>query len=111
MFSLGIDVTNKSCRYLLLNEDRSKGKILLSGQSPWSLPKPPGTPQRTLHPHGKSPLRAEASRGFRENLYSHLKENGFFVVLLNPYHTNKFREALAQQLRPTISMLWSSPNS
>jgi transposase len=41
----------------------------------------------------------EASGGFWENLYFHLKENGFSIVLLNPYHTNKFREALAKKAK------------
>jgi transposase len=41
----------------------------------------------------------EASGGFWENLYSHLKENGFSVVLINPCHTNKFREAVAKKAK------------
>jgi transposase len=41
----------------------------------------------------------EAPRGFWENLYSYFKENGFSFVLLNPYHTNKFREALAKKAK------------
>jgi transposase len=41
----------------------------------------------------------EALGGFWENLYSHLKENGLSIILLNPYHTNKSREALAKKAK------------
>jgi transposase len=50
-------------------------------------------------PKEKLLIGLEASGGFWENLYSHLKENGFSIVLLNPYHTNKFREALAKKAK------------
>jgi len=32
-------------------------------------------------------------------IYSHLNDHGFHVVLLNPYHTEKFREALAKKAK------------
>jgi transposase len=50
-------------------------------------------------PKEKLLIGLEASGGFWENLYSHLKEKGFPIVLLNPYHTNKFREALAKKAK------------
>jgi len=99
MFHLGIDVSKKSCRYLLLNEEGQKLKSfsldntheafqnLLERLKGLSIPK-----ENLL-------IGLEASGGFWENLYSHLKENGFSVVLLNPYHTNKFREALAKKAK------------
>jgi transposase len=99
MFYLGIDVSKKSCRYLLLNEEGQKVKSfsldntheafqnLLERLKALSIPK-----ENLL-------IGLEASGGFWENLYSHLKQNGFSVVLLNPYHTNKFREALAKKAK------------
>lgn len=41
----------------------------------------------------------EATGSFWENIYSLLKNKGFNVVLLNPYNTNKFREALAKKVK------------
>jgi transposase len=100
MFYLGIDVSKKSCRYLLLNQEGQKAKsfsldntheafqTLLKRLEDLSIPK-----EDLL-------IGLEASGGFWENLYSHLKENGFRVILINPYHTNKFREALAKKAKP-----------
>ena len=99
MFYLGIDVSKKFCRYLILNEEGQKIKSfsldntheafqnLLERLKGLSIPK-----ENLL-------IGLEASGSFWENLYSHLKENGFSVVLLNPYHTNKFREALAKKAK------------
>jgi len=99
MFCLGIDVSKKSCRYLILNKEGQKVKSfslentheafqdLLERLNHLSIPK-----ENLL-------TGLEASGGFWENLYSHLKENGFSVVLLNPYQTSKFREALAKKAK------------
>jgi transposase len=99
MFCLGIDVSKKSCRYLLLNEQGQKLKS-------FSLDNTHEAFQNLLErlkglsiPKEKLLIGLEASGGFWENLYSHLKENGFSIVLLNPYHTNKFREALAKKAK------------
>jgi transposase len=99
MFHLGIDVSKKSCHYFLINPEGKKVKSfsldnthdafqnLLKRLEDLSIPK-----EDLL-------IGLEASGGFWENLYSHLKENGFRVVLLNPYHTKKFREALAKKAK------------
>jgi transposase len=99
MFCLGIDVSKKSCRYFILNEEGQKLKS-------FSLDNTHEAFQNLLErlkdlpiPKEKLLIGLEASGGFWENLYSHLKENGFSVVLLNPYHTNKFREALAKKAK------------
>ncbi len=99
MFCLGIDVSKKSCRYLVLNEEGQKLKS-------FSLDNTHEAFQNLLErlkglsvPKEKLLIGLEASGGFWENLYSHLKENGFSIVLLNPYHTNKFREALAKKAK------------
>jgi transposase len=99
MFHLGIDVSKKSCHYFLINPEGKKIKSfsldnthdafqnLLKRLEDLSIPK-----EDLL-------IGLEASGGFWENLYSHLKDNGFRVVLLNPYHTKKFREALAKKAK------------
>jgi transposase len=99
MFHLGIDVSKKSCHYFLINPEGKKVKSfsldnthdafqnLLKRLEDLSIPK-----EDLL-------IGLEASGGFWENLYSHLKDNGFRVVLLNPYHTKKFREALAKKAK------------
>jgi len=99
MFHLGIDVSKKSCHYFLINPEGKKVKSfsldnthdafqnLLKRLEDLSIPK-----EDLL-------IGLEASGGFWENLYSHLKNNGFRVVLLNPYHTKKFREALAKKAK------------
>jgi transposase len=99
MFCLGIDVSKKSCRYFILNEEGQKLKS-------FSLDNTHEAFQNLLErlkglsiPKEKLLIGLEASGGFWENLYSYLKENGFPIVLLNPYHTNKFREALAKKAK------------
>jgi transposase len=99
MFCLGIDVSKKSCRYFILNEEGQKLKS-------FSLDNTHEAFQNLLErlkglsvPKEKLLIGLEASGGFWENLYSHLKENGFSIILLNPYHTNKFREALAKKAK------------
>jgi transposase len=99
MFCLGIDVSKKSCRSLLLNPEGQKVisfcldnthesfQNLLKRLEVLSLPK-----EDLL-------IGLEASGGFWENLYSFLKDNGFRVVLLNPYPTKNFREALAKKAK------------
>jgi transposase len=99
MFCLGIDVSKKSCRYFLINPEGQKVKS-------FSLDNTHETFQNLLKrleelsiPKEDLLIGLEASGGFWENLYSHLKDNGFRVVLLNPYHTKKFREALAKKAK------------
>ena len=99
MFYLGMDVSKKSCRYLLLNPEGQKVKS-------FSLDNTHETFQNLLQrledlsiPKENLLIGLEASGGFWENLYSFLKEQGFHVVLLNPYHTSKFREALAKKAK------------
>lgn len=111
MFHLGIDVSKKSCRYFLINPEGQKVKS-------FSLDNTHGAFQNLLKrlqelsiPKEDLLIGLEALGGFWENLYSHLKDNGFHVVLLNPYPTKKFREALAKRPKPMTSMPWSSLNS
>ena len=99
MFYLGIDVAKKSCRYLLLNEAGEKVKSFSLDNNHQAFQNLLERLQALAIPKENLLIGLEASGGFWENLYTHLKENGFSVVLLNPYHTKKFREALAKKAK------------
>jgi len=99
MFYLGIDVSKKSCRYLLLNQEGQKVKSFSLENTHEAFQNLLKRLQEISIPKENLLIGLEASGGFWENLYSHLKENGFSVVLLNPYHTSKFREALAKKAK------------
>jgi len=99
MYYLGIDVSKKSCRYLLLNQEGQKVKNFSLENTHEAFQNLLKRLQELSIPKENLLIGLEASGGFWENLYSHLKENGFSVVLLNPYHTSKFREALAKKAK------------
>lgn len=99
MFHLGIDVSKRSCRYVILNE---KGERISS----FSLQNTQEDFLELLDRFKKLSIipnniiaGIEATGGFWENIYSFLKEKGYNIVLLNPYHTSKFREALAKKAK------------
>ena len=92
---LGIDVCESSSRYVFLDNDGEKltkpftlqnhqqdFNKLLERFKELNL-----TPENLL-------IGIEATGIWWENLYSHLTENKFKVIVLNPHQTNKFREAL-----------------
>lgn len=99
MFYLGIDVSKKSSHYLLLNEEGQKVKSFSLDNTQEAFQKLLKRLEELSIPKEDLLIGLEASGGFWENLYAHLQENGFSVVLLNPYHTNKFREALAKKAK------------
>ena len=99
MFTLGIDVSKKSSRYVLLNPEGRKVKSFSLDNSYEAFQDLLERFKELSIPKEDLLVGLEASGAFWENLYSHLKENGFSVVLLNPYHTNKFREALAKKAK------------
>ena len=99
MFYLGIDVSKNSARYSILDESGSKVKAFTLKNDKESL--------ESLSERFKSLsisadnllIGIEATGSFWENIYSFIKNKGFNIVLLNPYHTNKFREALAKKAK------------
>lgn len=99
MFYLGIDISKRSARCTLLNQEGQKVKSFSLGSTHESF----GTVLETMNslsvPLHNLLAGLEASGGFWENLYSYLKAKGLEVVLLNPYHTAKFREALAKKAK------------
>lgn len=100
MFYLGIDVANKSHKVLVVSESGEKlfpafslensidgFKSLLAKLTEFSVSKE------------SSLCGLEATGNFWENIYEFLTSNGFKVVLLNPFYTNKFREALRKKAK------------
>lgn len=95
MYYLGIDVSKKKADYLILDE---KGERL---QRPFSLENTKDGFEalaKKLSEFNLTPENLlsglEATGIFWENLYSFLTEKGYKVILLNPYQTNKFQQAL-----------------
>jgi len=103
MYYLGIDVSKSKTDYLILDEKgerfqrpfslentREGFETLLKKLSEFSL-----TPENLL-------AGLEATGSLWENLYSFLTEKGYKVILLNPYQTRKFHQALGQKATTDI---------
>lgn len=99
MFTLGIDVSQKTSRYLFLNPEGRKVKSFTLENSPEGFQNLLQRLQELSIPQADLLIGMEATGNFWENLYSYLKEKGFSVVLLNPYHVKKYREALAKKAK------------
>ncbi len=100
MFYLGIDVSQKTHRFVLLDDQGEKltkpftiqntqehFQELLQRLEALNL-----SPDNTL-------AGLEATGSCWENLYCLLTEKGYRVILINPYQTNKFREALRKKAK------------
>jgi len=99
MFHLGIDVSKKAARYFILDESGSKLKAFTLDNDKESLESLPGRFESFSIAAGNLLIGIEATGSFWENIFSFLKNKGFNIVLLNPYYTNKFREALAKKAK------------
>jgi len=99
MFHLGIDVSKKSARYFIFDESGSKLKAFTLANDKESLESLPERFESLSITADNLLIGIEATGSFWENIYSFLKNKGFNIVLLNPYHTNKFREALAKKAK------------
>jgi len=99
MFFLGIDVSKKTARYLILDETGSKLKSFTLENGKEALETLPERLESFSIGKDNLLIGIEATGGFWENIYSFLKDKGFHIVLLNPYNTNKFREALAKKAK------------
>ncbi|HAX62040.1 MAG TPA: IS110 family transposase [Elusimicrobia bacterium] len=100
MFYLGIDVSNKSHKCLIIKDDGEKlspaflienssdgFKLLLEKLAKFSVPK-----ENLI-------AGLEATGNSWENIFEFLTVSGFKVVLLNPFYTNRFREALRKKAK------------
>jgi len=99
MFCLGIDVSKKTARYLILDESGNKLKSFTLENDKEMLETLPDRFESLSISKDNLLIGIEATGGFWENIYSFLKDKGFHIVLLNPYNTNKFREALAKKAK------------
>lgn len=99
MFFLGIDVSKKTARYLILDEAGSKLKSFTLENDRESFESLPERLESLSISKDNLLIGIEATGGFWENIYSFLKDKGFHIVLLNPYNTNKFREALSKKAK------------
>ncbi len=99
MFHLGIDVSKKTARYFILNESGSKLKAFTLNNDKESLESLSEKFSSLSISSDNLLAGIEATGSFWENIYSFLKNKGFNIVLLNPYNTNKFREALAKKAK------------
>lgn len=99
MFYLGIDVSKKISRYFILDNDGKKLKAFTLNNDKESLENLLERFQKLSISRDGILIGIEATGGFWENIYSFLKNKGFNIVLLNPYNTNKFREALSKKAK------------
>ena len=99
MFHLGIDVSKKTSRYLILDESGNKLKAFTLDNDREALESLLERFKSLSISNNNLLLGIEASGGFWENIYSFLQGKGFNIVLLNPYNTSKFREALSKKAK------------
>jgi len=100
MFYLGVDVSKKTHRFVILDNEGEKVT------KPFSLQNTREDFQKLLKRLKELSLAPEntlagleATGSFWENLYSLLTKAGYKVIVINPYQTNKFREALRKKAK------------
>ena len=100
MYYLGIDVSKKKSDYLILDE---KGERFQRAFSLENSREDFQTLARKLEELNLTPENLlsglEATGSLWENLYSFLTEKGYKVILLNPYQTRKYHQALRQKAK------------
>lgn len=99
MFYLGIDVCKKTARYFILDEEGGKLKSFTLNNERETLESLPERFSSLSIKRESLLIGIEATGSFWENIYSFLAGKGFSIVLLNPYHTAKFREALSKKAK------------
>ena len=100
MFYLGIDVSKKTHRFVILNNEGEKATKSFSLQNSQEdfqklfkrLKELDLSPENTL-------AGLEATGNFWENLYSFLTGKGYKVIVINPHQTSKYREALRKKAK------------
>lgn len=99
MFYLGIDVSKNSARYFIIDKSGNKLKAFTLNNDKGSLENLPERFNSLSINTDNLLIGIEATGCFWENIYSFLKDKGFHIVLLNPFNTNKFREALSKKAK------------
>lgn len=100
MFYLGIDVSKASHQCIILDaQGESVGKTFTIQSSKDDFAKLAKKLSELNIPKHDLTVGLEATGNLWENIYSFLKEQGFNVVLLNPYQTNKFHQATLKKAK------------
>lgn len=94
MFYAGIDVSKSSARCVFLDNEGEKLKAFSVGTDKEGFDKLLAFIKELKLNKENSLFGIEATGILWENLFSFLTESGFKVILLNPYQTKKYREAL-----------------
>ena len=100
MHYLGIDVSKASHQCIILDTSgEALGKFFTVQSSKDDFIKLAKKLSELNIPKTDLTIGLEATGNLWENLYSFLKEQGFNVILLNPYQTNKFHEAMLKKAK------------
>ena len=100
MHYLGIDVSKASHQCIVLDTNgEALGKSFTVQSSKDDFIKLAKKLSELNIPKTDLVIGLEATGNLWENLYSFLKEQGFNVILLNPYQTNKYHEAMLKKAK------------
>lgn len=100
MFYLGIDVAKKNHRCVVLDNEGEKFSKPFSFLNTHEGFRKLIDQLKKLGLSGENTLTGlEATGNFWENLYCFLTEAGYKVIVINPYQSNKFREALRKKAK------------
>jgi transposase len=99
MYYLGIDVSKASSRYIVLRDEGTTLKSFSLRNNHESFHELTNRLTALGCQQSNLLIGMEATGAFWENLYGFLTNKRFRVILLNPYHTSKFREALAKKAK------------
>ena len=100
MYTVGIDIAKQNHKCLCLDNEGEKLSKTISFSNTT-----PGYQQLLSYftslgiTRQNSKIGLEATGNYRENLYSFLSTKGFQVIVLNPYQTNKYRQALMKKAK------------
>jgi len=98
MYYLGIDVSKKRSDYLILDSQGERFQRAFSLENSREGFEALARRLEELNLTAENLLSGlEATGSFWENLYSFLKKKGYKVILLNPYQTKKYHQALRQK--------------
>lgn len=94
MIYAGIDVSKSSARHVFLDNEGERIKAFSTGTDKEGFAKLLSFTKELKLTKDNSLFGIEATGSLWENLFSFLADNGFKVILLNPYQTKRYREAL-----------------
>lgn len=100
MYYLGIDVSKASHQCVILDaEGEALGKAFTVQSSKDDFAKLVKKLSDLNIPKSDITAGLEATGNLWENIYTYLKEQGFNIILLNPYQTSKFHQATLKKAK------------